>query len=247
MGTRADRHSITASSRALVDADVASGVALALLVLALLTAPIRLIRGRSQAHTRPAPIKHIQVEVHLEDEHCSVELHRILRHTLERAACTWAPLALPIDRVVVGVGFPAGGRVDAYTDFPRLAEDATDRPFVVVMLGVRDGERELERAELCGALAAQIQAVIADRHPCRSIVAAAQPAHALSATSPSPILPVSALTRKPADRPVERRNGNLKVAPTLHTSATDQDEGLAVEFDTDPPVGSSNSNGHASD
>jgi len=33
--------------------------------------------------------------------------------------------------------------------------------------------------------------------------------------------------------------------PTLHTSATDQDEGPAVEFDKDPLVGSSN--GHASD
>ena len=66
MGTRADRHSIAASSRALVDAIVASGAALALLVLALLTAPIRLIRGRSQPHARPAPIKHIQVEVHLD-------------------------------------------------------------------------------------------------------------------------------------------------------------------------------------
>ena len=247
MGTRADRHSIAASSRALVDAIVASGVALALLVLALLTAPIRLIRGRSQAHARPAPIKHIQVEVHLEDEHCAVELHRILRHTLERAARTWAPLPLPIDRVVVGVGFPAGGRVDAYTDFPRLAEDATDRPFVVVTLGVRDGERELEPAELCGALAAQIQAVIADRHPCRSIVAVAQSTHTLSATSPSPASPAAPLTRKPADRPTERRNGNLKIVPTLHTSATDQDDGAAVEFDTDPLVGSSNSNGHASD
>jgi hypothetical protein len=243
MGTRADRHSIAASSRALVDAIVASGVALALLVLALLTAPIRLVRGRSQAHARPAPIKHIQVEVHLEDEHCAVELHRILRHTLERAARTWAPLPLPIDRVVVGVGFPAGGRVDAYTDFPRLAEDATDQPFVVVMLGVRDGERELEPAELCGALAAQIQAVIADRHPCRSIVAVAQSTHTLSATSP--VSPAAPLTRKPADRPTERRNGNLKIVPTLHTSATDQDEGPAVEFDKDPLVGSSN--GHASD
>src|ERR1700686_3755374 len=93
MGTRADRHFIAASSRPLVDAIVASGAALALLVLALLTAPIRLVRGRSQAHARPAPIKHIQVEVHLEDEHCAVELHRILRHTLERAARTWAPAA----------------------------------------------------------------------------------------------------------------------------------------------------------
>jgi hypothetical protein len=244
MGTRADRHSIAASSRALVDAIVASGVALALLVLALLTAPVRLIRGRSQAHARPAPIKHIQVEVHLEDEHCAVELHRILRHTLERAARTWAPLPLPIDRVVVGVGFPAGGRVDAYTDFPRLAGDATDRSFAVVMLGVRDGERELEPAELCGALAAQIQAVIADRHQCRSIVAVAQPAHAPSSPRESSLLP-AAPTVKPADRPASRRNGNLKVVPTLHASATDQDEGPAVEFDTDPLVGSRH--GHASD
>jgi len=244
MGTRADRHSIAASSRALLDAIVASGVALAMLVVALLTAPTRVVRERSPAHARPAPIKHVEVQVHLEDARCVVEIHQMLRRTLERAARTWAPLPLPIDRIVVGVGFPARGRVDAYTDFPRLAGHATDQPFVVVTLGVRDGERELEPAELCGALAAQIQAVIADRYPCRSIVAVAQPAHTLSSRSESSVDPAGAPTAKPADRPTERRNG-LKVVRPVQAAATDQDEGKVVAFEPDPMVRPGN--GHASD
>jgi len=244
MGTRADRHSIAASSRAFVDAIVASGVALAMLVLALLTAPIRLVRGRSQAHARPASIKHVEVQVHLEDARCAVQIHQMLRRTLERAARTWAPLPLPIDRIVVGVGFPARGRVDTYTDFPRLAGHALDQPFAVVTLGVRDGERDLEPAELCGALAAQIQAVIADRYPCRSIVAVAQPAHTLSSPSELSVHPAAAPTAKPADRPTERRNG-LKVVRPVHAAATEQDEGAAVEFEPDPLFRPSN--GHASD
>jgi len=84
MGTRADRHSIAASSRALLDAIVASGVALAMLVVALLTAPTRVVRERSPAHARPAPIKHVEVQVHLEDARCVVEIHQMLRRTLER-------------------------------------------------------------------------------------------------------------------------------------------------------------------
>jgi hypothetical protein len=249
MSIPADRHSVAASSLALRDAIVAGGVALAMLVLALLTAPIRLVRGRSQAHARPASITHVEVQVHLEDARCAVEMHRVLRHTLERAARTWAPLPLPIDRIVVGVGFPARGRVDAYQDFPRLAGDAEadsraiGRPLVVVTLGVRDGERELEPAEICGALAAQIQAVIADRHPCRSIVAVAQSAHTPSA--PSPVLPTAALPVKPLDRPTERRNGGLKIVRPLQAAATDQDEGTVVAFESDPLVRPSN--GHASD
>jgi len=246
MGTRADRRSIAASSRAFLDAIVASGVALAMLVLALLTAPIRLVRRRSQAHARPASIKHVEVQVHLEDARCADQIHQMLRRTLKRAARTWAPLPLPIDRIVVAVGFPANGRVDAYTDFPRLAGHPADQPFAVVMLGIRDGERELEPAELCGALAAQIQAVVADRYPCRSIVPVAQPAHTLSSPSPSasPVPPAAALTAKPAYRPTERRNG-LKVVRPLHASATEQDEGAAVQFEPDPLVHPAN--GHASD
>ena len=244
MGTRADRRSIAASSRAFLDAIVASGVALAMLVLALLTAPIRLVRRRSQAHARPASIKHVEVQVHLEDARCADQIHQMLRRTLKRAARTWAPLPLPIDRIVVAVGFPANGRVDAYTDFPRLAGHPADQPFAVVMLGIRDGERELEPAELCGALAAQIQAVVADRYPCRSIVPVAQPAHTLSSPSESSVHRAAAPPAKPADRPTERRNG-LKVVRPVQAAATDQDEGKVVAFEPDPEFRPSN--GHASD
>ena len=43
---------------------------------------------------------------------------------------------------------------------------------VIVTLGVREGQRELEAAEIVGALATQIQAVIAERYPRRSLSSA---------------------------------------------------------------------------
>ena len=46
-----------------------------------------------------------------------------------------------------------------------------DRPFTVVSLGLRDGDRELEPAEIAGALAAQIQAVIDDLYRQRKTIA----------------------------------------------------------------------------
>jgi hypothetical protein len=64
---------------------------------------------------------------------------------------------------VVGMAFPAAGKVDLYDRFPQIASGNVSRPLVVVSLGLREGDRELEPAEIAGALAAQIQSVIDNR------------------------------------------------------------------------------------
>src|ERR1700736_836779 len=119
MCTRPDRDSVLSSARAAGDASAATLTALAMLVLALLGAPIRFARRRREACVRPASVQHIDVQVLLEDQRCVTELRR----TLQRAAHTWAPLLLPIDRIVVSADFPAHGKSDVYQDFPRTLDN----------------------------------------------------------------------------------------------------------------------------
>jgi hypothetical protein len=165
-----------------------------------------LLERRRPKSRRAATVGHVDVQVHLEDRKCVAEIKRVLRQTLRLTARTWAPLTLPIDRVVVGVGFPPGGRADVYDKFPTLNGKATapgsSRPLVVVSLGVRDGERDLEPAEVACALAAQIQSVINERYGQRAttVAVSTQPstnittARPLAATRPGQLAP----TPKPA-------------------------------------------------
>jgi hypothetical protein len=168
MCMRPDRSSVPTSVRALQEAMVAMLVTSGVLLLAVCSAPARVLRRHRPLQLGPATVAHVDVQVHLEDTKCVAELKRVIRQTLRRAARTWAPLPMPIDRVVVGVGFPPAGKVDLYAEFPGRRADATDssasRPLTVVSLGLRDGDRELEPAEVAGALAAQIQVVIDERY-----------------------------------------------------------------------------------
>ena len=181
MCTRPAPASVRISACALVDAFVATSRALATLVVALLAAPVRPVLRRRRAYPRPASVRHIDVQVHLEDPRYVAVLQHIVQLTLERAARTWAPLPLPIDRIVAGIGFPARGTSSAYENFPRTLEaaedgsDGTGRPLVVILLGLREGERDLQPAEIATALAGQIEAVIADCYPRRFIAAAMTP------------------------------------------------------------------------
>ena len=164
MCTRPDRHSISTSARALGDAVLSLTFACGALLLALVSAPLRLLERRRPQSRRAATVGHVDVQVHLEDRKCVAEIKRALRQSLRLTARTWAPLTLPIDRVVVGVGFPPGGRADVYDKFPtrsgKASAPGSSRPLVVVSLGVRDGDRDLEPAEIACALAAQIQSVV---------------------------------------------------------------------------------------
>jgi hypothetical protein len=77
---------------------------------------------------------------------------------------------------VVSATFPAGGKVDLYAGFSQPVSSVVGagntRPFVVVSLGLRDGDRELDTPEVAGALAAQIQAVIDDQYAQRTTISA---------------------------------------------------------------------------
>lgn len=164
--TSSDRHSVAASARALSAAMRLSVRAVGTLIVAMLTAPARRLRN---GRPRPASVNHVDVQILLVDRHCISELNRTLAKTLCRAARIWAPLKLPVDRIVVGAGFPAEGRADIYEDFVGLVGEGItakgDPPatrLVVISLGVRSGERDLEASEVSGALAVQIQRLVDD-------------------------------------------------------------------------------------
>jgi hypothetical protein len=159
-------------------------LALVLLLLALVTAPVRhLLRG--QQPWRSAVLADVDVQVHLGDPACVAELESIVWKTLSRAQKTWAPLPLPVHRVVIGAGCPAAGRADIYDDFVELADnpagDSKPRRRVVVSLGVRDGTRDLDGWEIAGALAAQIQVLVDDQ--CREHRSLSAPAAAVVQTT----------------------------------------------------------------
>ena len=238
MCTRPDRDSVLSSARAPSDASVATLAALAMLVLALVGAPIRFARRRREACARPASVQHIDVQVLLEDQRCVSELRRTLQRTLERAAHTWAPVLLPIDRIVVSADFPARGKSDVYQDFPRTLANrsegsgAKERPFVVVSLGLRDGERELEPAEIAAALATQIEAVVADQFARRSIPAAPRTAAAAVVADMQVIARPSATNT--VERSSTRKNGPSAVAPQPQGAAEDEAEGTAIAFSASP-------------
>ena len=161
--------SVGASARALCLSLLAVLHAAAVLLVAILSAPVRRLWSWNRLQ-RPTTLQHVEVQVHLGDPACIAELEAIVWKTLARAERTWAPLVLSVDRVVVGAGFPAGGRADVYDDFLGVVGGATPgetsadpRRRVVISLGVRDGTRDLDGWEIAGALAAQIQALVDDR------------------------------------------------------------------------------------
>jgi hypothetical protein len=81
-------------------------------------------------------------------------LKRVMRQTLRRAARTWAPLPLPIDRIAMGVGLPPGGKVDLYAEFPaRYGDRSTARPRLTGcrLPRLAGWQRELDPAEIASA------------------------------------------------------------------------------------------------
>src|SRR5438067_832668 len=102
MCTRANRASVPDSVHALVGSVLGLLTAVAALTVAVVTVPLRLLQTRSTAFTRygqPASTSHVQVQVHLEDGERVRAIQRSCRSALKRAARTWAPFPLPVDRV----------------------------------------------------------------------------------------------------------------------------------------------------
>jgi hypothetical protein len=223
--TSSDRHSVAASARALAEALWLSVRAVGTLIVAMLTAPTRHLRN---GRPRPAPINHVDVQILLDDGRCIGVLNQTLARTLSRAARIWAPLKLPVDRILVGAGFPAEGRSDIYEDFVGLVREGItangDPPptrLVVISLGLRSGERDLEPSEVSGALAVQIQRLVDDLYSKHRAVATpvVDAGHAVAAQADSTPAPqTSRLARStPASDP--RR---------LSREATEEVQGLTA-------------------
>jgi hypothetical protein len=213
--------SVPTSARALGLSLLAVVHALAVLVLAVMSVPLRWL-WPSRWSGRPAPLTHIEVQVHLGDPSCVAELEAILWKTLARAEQTWAPLRLPVDRVVVGAGFPSTGRADIYDDFVAVTDgvpagqtSVQPRRRVVISLGVRDGTRDLDGWEIAGALAAQIQALVDDLCRQHKSIAAPPPDPTPVAVSTRLTRPVSVLEPQPrTEAPAPTHAGRVTTAPT---------------------------------
>jgi hypothetical protein len=222
--------SVRASATALGSAVVFAVQAFVLLLAALAGAPVRLLWSVARPR-HGAALRHVDVQVHLGDPACVAELESIVWTTLARAQRTWAPLPLPVDRVVVGATFPAGGRADIYDDFLAMAgqhrdDDLPRRKRVLISLGVRDGGRDLDGWEIAGALAAQIQALVDEQcREHRSVVApsAAQPI-AATTTRLAPPTPAQGHERGADGAAVDMpsTNGSL-----FYTSPSPRDRSLS--------------------
>jgi hypothetical protein len=226
----ADRSSIPRSTVAVVHAAGALALSIALLLLAAVTVPARLLRRFTGRWARQDSGGRVDIQVLLDDPRCVAQLRRAIARGLACAASTWSPLPLPVHRVVVGAGaaFPPAGRVDVYQGFPGRGGTAD---LVVVTLGVRREQHDLEPAEILGALATQIQAVIAERYTRRSLITGhpvESPRPAAGSASP----PLSTDAAAPAEPAVAPASKGARQAPgEVAAQAAIEDEG-----DSEPTV-----------
>jgi hypothetical protein len=140
-------------------------IAVAALAVAITTAPRRALRSKPAKHGKPATTEHVQVQVHLADNGRVRDIERSCRAALNRAARTWAPFPLPLDRVEVLPSAPPLGKADI---FEQWASTSTEREaaiasLVVVSIGTAADGRDLVPDEIAGALAVQIEKLVIDR------------------------------------------------------------------------------------
>ena len=233
MRTLANRPSIPTSSLAVLSAGAALIEAAATLIVALVTGPVRLIGRLVRWHASHRRVACVDVQVLLDDPRRVLEVRRAVARGLACAARIWAPLQLPVQRVVVGAGAPfqPDGRVDIYQGFPTSGSDV-GTALVVITLGVRRDQHDLDASEIISALASRIEALIADRFPCRSLAVeqAAEPARPVGQAAP----PTQQAMPRPVDslptlRPARASNAARRVA--LETPAAPLTEG---EGETQP-------------
>ncbi len=160
----ANRASVSDSLHALVDSFLALAGALLALVVAVATAPPRLIRPAKPRRWRPASTSHVEVQVHLDDRTRAGEIERSCRAALKRAARTWAPHALPLDRVEVLSSAPPLGKADIYERWVEASSGEQACSLVVVSVGTTHEQRPLTSDEIAGALAGQIEFLVNDRY-----------------------------------------------------------------------------------
>lgn len=160
----ANRASVSDSLHALVHSFLPLAGAFLALVVAVATAPRRLMRPAKPRRWRPASTSHVQVQVHLEEHRRVREIERSCRATLKRAAETWAPHPLPLDRVEVLSSAPPLGKADIYERWVEASADDQACSLVVVCLGTTTDQRSLTSDETAGALAGQIEFLVNDRY-----------------------------------------------------------------------------------
>ncbi len=166
MCTRANHRSVPDSLHALIGSVAAFASAFVMLVMAVITIPFRLVRPRPTKHGNPASIDHVEVQVHLGNRERVGAIEHNCRAALERAARTWAPFPLPLDRVEVLSSAPPLGKVDIYEQWVHAASGAIPMAgsLVVVSIGTALEARDLTPDEIAGALAGQIERLVIDRY-----------------------------------------------------------------------------------
>jgi hypothetical protein len=166
MCTRANRASVPDSFHALAAALLALAGAIVALAVAAATIPWRTLRSRPPTRARVDSTTHIEIQVHLSDGERVRAIERGCRIGLKRAARTWAPFALPLDRVEVIPSAPPLGKADIFDQwFNDRSEGGNDaRGLVVVSLGTSQESRELSPDEIAGALVSQVERLVIDRY-----------------------------------------------------------------------------------
>jgi hypothetical protein len=164
MCTRANRASVSDSFHAVAAALFA--LASAVVALAAATIPWRTLRSRPTTRARVDSAMQIEIQVHLSDGERVRAIERSCRTGLKRAARTWAPFALPLDRVEVIPSAPPLGKTDIFDEWftGRSGHGAQAGALVVVSLGTSQEGRELSPDEIAGALVGQVERLVIDRY-----------------------------------------------------------------------------------
>jgi hypothetical protein len=140
--------------------------AIVALAIAAATIPWRTLRSRPPTRARVDSTTHIEIQVHLSDGEHVRAIERSCRTGLKRAARTWAPFALPLDRVEVIPSAPPLGKADIFDQWfdgpPGEGNEAS--ALVVVSLGTSQEGRELSPDEIAGALVGQVERLVIDRY-----------------------------------------------------------------------------------
>jgi hypothetical protein len=166
MCTRANRASVPDSFHALAAALLALASAFFALAVAAATIPWRTLRSRPPTRARVDSTTHIEIQVHLSDGERVRAIEHSCRTGLKRAARTWAPFALPLDRVEVIPSAPPLGKADIFDQwFDGSSGEKHDAgALVVVSLGTSQESRELSPDEIAGALVGQVERLVIDRY-----------------------------------------------------------------------------------
>jgi hypothetical protein len=208
MCTRANRSSVPDSFHALVGSVVAMAGAILALLLALIGAPWRALRSRPTKHGKPASTNHIEVQVHLQDGHRVRAIERSCRAALSRASRTWAPFALPLDRIEVISSAPSLGKADIFDHWVMTPphSDSGNGTLVVVSIGTSQDGRDLSADEIAGALVGQIERLVVDRYQREHPKAQPTPAIKESVSQVATATPVPLEIQSPTDSTLRTDN-----------------------------------------